>query len=173
MLQNARINSEEQNTYDLSLDWINYLVNASPLVWILGLSPYHAETFQNVDDIVDSSPFYAQFSRALIEQKEVLLLFAINAQKSSTQFAQTLFLAVVFWVIGVIWLVDNWCKRWVLLEVLRSINSRLWITSWLSGHLYIDSINRIWKSRIKLSVCQNFILLGLLDFGISVQTSWT
>jgi len=45
MLQNPGINSEEENTYDLSLDGINNLVNASPLVRVLGLPPYHAEAF--------------------------------------------------------------------------------------------------------------------------------
>ena len=84
MLQNPRINSEEENTYDLSLDGINNLVNASPLVRVLGLPPYHAEAFQNVDDIVDPSPLHSQFSGALVEQKEILLLLAVNAQKSST-----------------------------------------------------------------------------------------
>jgi len=84
MLQNARINSEEENTYDLSSDGMNNFVDASPLVGVLGLPPDHAETFENVDDIVDPSPLYSQLSRALVEQKEILLLFAINAQKSST-----------------------------------------------------------------------------------------
>jgi len=84
MLQNARINSEEENTYDLSSDWMNNFVDASPLVWVLGLPSYHAKTFENIDDIVDPSPLHSQLFRALVKQKEILLLFAINAQKSST-----------------------------------------------------------------------------------------
>ena len=71
------------------------LVDASPLVRVLRLAADHAEALQDVDDVVDSAPFDTEFLRALIQQQEIFLLLAVNAQETPAELAQALLLAIV------------------------------------------------------------------------------
>ena len=64
-------------TYYLCLYWVYNTVDAPPLVAILGLSPDDAETFKDIDDIVNPSALDPQLPCALIKKKQILLFFAI------------------------------------------------------------------------------------------------
>jgi len=55
------------------------LVDASPLVRVLGLSSDDTEAFQDVDDIIDTSSFNLELFRALVKQQKVLLRLSIDA----------------------------------------------------------------------------------------------
>ena len=81
---------------------MNNLVYTSPLIAIFGLSPDDAETFKNVDDIVDSSSFYAELPCTLIKKQKVLLLLAVNAQESPAKLTERFLLTIVF---GVCWVI--------------------------------------------------------------------
>ena len=44
---------------DLFLDGVDYFVDASPLVLVLGAALDHAEALKDVDDVIDASALYS------------------------------------------------------------------------------------------------------------------
>ena len=63
-------------------------VDSAPLIAILGLPSDDAEALEDVDDVVDASPLHAQLPCALVQQEQVLLILAIDAQESATELAK-------------------------------------------------------------------------------------
>jgi len=80
---------------DLSLDAVSDLVNASPLVLVLGSAANHAERLEDVDNVVDSTSLDTQLPRAAVQQEHVFALTAVGVQEAPTQFAEGLFLSGV------------------------------------------------------------------------------
>ena len=81
--------------YDLPLDWDDYLADALPVVRILRLPVYHLKTFKDVNDIVDSASFDAEFARALIQVEHGASLAAVETQEAAAQLTQTLLFSTV------------------------------------------------------------------------------
>ena len=80
---------------DLFLDRVDYFVDASPLVLVLGAALDHTEALKDVDDVVDSAALHAQLPRALVQVEQSTLRRAIEEQEAPAEFAQALFLSVV------------------------------------------------------------------------------
>ena len=74
-------------------------VDALPAITVLGLPPDHTEALQDVDYIVDTPSLNTQLLRALVKQKQIFVLFPVDAEKSPAKFAQRFFFAIVSTVI--------------------------------------------------------------------------
>ena len=88
-------------TYYLGLYWVYNAVDSPPLVAILGLPPDDAEALKDINDIVNPSALYPQLSGALIKEQQILLFFAIYAQKSAAELSQRFFFPIVFRILGI------------------------------------------------------------------------
>ena len=56
-------------------------VDSSPLVRVFGLPSDDAEALENIDNVIDAPPLDPKLLSALIEQKNVLFLLAIDAEE--------------------------------------------------------------------------------------------
>ena len=72
------------------------MVNAAPIVRVLGLSPYHREALQDIDDIINSSPFNAELLSTLIQKQLAFLLFAVDPEELPAQLAEAHVFSIVF-----------------------------------------------------------------------------
>ena len=85
-------------TYNLSIYWIFYLINTTPIIWVFGLSTYHWKAFKNINDIVNAPSFHAEFLSALIKQQLSFWLLAIYPQKFPAKLAQAHIFSAVFYI---------------------------------------------------------------------------
>lgn len=72
------------------------MVDATPIVGVLGLSPDHGEALQDIDDVVNSSPFNAELLSTLIQKQLAFLLLAVDPEELPAQLAETHVFAIVF-----------------------------------------------------------------------------
>ena len=72
------------------------MVNATPIVGVLGLSPDHGEALQDIDDVVNSSPFNAELLSTLIQKQLAFLLLAVDPEELPAQLAEAHVFAIVF-----------------------------------------------------------------------------
>ena len=80
---------------DLFLDGVDYFIDASPLVLVLGAALDHAEALQDVDDVIDASSLHPQLLRALVEVEETSLGRPVEEKEAATELAETLLLTIV------------------------------------------------------------------------------
>jgi hypothetical protein len=79
----------------VSLDGLDDLVDAFPVVGVFGLSIDDLEALEYVDDVVDASAFDGELARALVQVQQRLALPAVQPQEPSAQLPQTLLLPTV------------------------------------------------------------------------------
>ena len=63
---------------NLLLYRVNYFVNSTPLVLVLGAALNNAEAFQDVDDVVDAAAFYTQLFCALVKVQKTSLRCSVE-----------------------------------------------------------------------------------------------
>ena len=62
---------------DLLLDGIDYLVDSTPLIFVLGTTPDDVETLQDVYDVIDASTLHSELPGALVQVEKALLRSSI------------------------------------------------------------------------------------------------
>ena len=82
-------------SYDVSLDGLDDLVDAFPVVGVFGLSVDYLEALEDVYDVVDASALHGQLPSALVQVQQALRLAPVQTQESPTQLPQALLLPAV------------------------------------------------------------------------------
>ena len=72
---------------------MNYFVNASPLVTVFSLPPYDTKAFENVYDIIDSSPLYTKLFGARVQKKHTFAFNTIVLKEATAKFTERFFFA--------------------------------------------------------------------------------
>lgn len=79
----------------MSLDGLDDLVDAFPVVGVFGLAVDDLEALEYVDDVVDASALDGQLARALVQVQQALALAPVQPQEPPAQLAQALLLPAV------------------------------------------------------------------------------
>ena len=81
--------------YDVSLDGLDDLVDAFPVICVFSLPVDDLEALEYVDDVVDASALDGQLARALVQVQQALALAPVQTQEPSAQLTQALLLPAV------------------------------------------------------------------------------
>ena len=80
---------------NLLFDGVDDLIDASPLVLVLGTALDNAEALEDVDDVVDASALYTELFGALVQVEEAALRGPVEEQKTTTKLTEALLFAIV------------------------------------------------------------------------------
>ena len=80
---------------DLFLDGVDYLVDASPLVLVLGAALDYTEALKDIDDVINASALDSELLGALVKVEETALRCTIEEEEAATELAETLLLTIV------------------------------------------------------------------------------
>ena len=81
--------------YNLTLDGHDNLIDAFPMIGILGLPVDHLEALEDVYDIIDPAALHSELSRALVEVKHGATFASVETQEAAAELPQALLLAAV------------------------------------------------------------------------------